>query len=440
VTSRCVEILFLAIFLAACSNSRAPEQSILGTNDVAKIYEGSFVANDSLIAHSTVQISIDNFKYGCTGNVLSPTIILTAAHCVVDDDKDGPSTVLFSPSGIQIEDTQKSSKYINAVKVIVHPKYVAHGTVSTRNFFARGYDLALIQLDSPLSDYYKPFKITSDLKAIAKENIMIAGFGGSRADSLKDPSPGLRSGPVKIPLSQKSLSRQTEFKNDDGSSSAGDVLYFVTGSPFAPFFAFARENSTAGICGGDSGGPLYFEKNGRVYLLGVNAATFDPAGARKGSCAANGINISVSLAGPALGLVLDGLKELNADIDLKDLSRPPLKKDPNAFDFYLSKNTKSSFNSFLDLRELTLTQTKEGLFDIESCADPRIRQSEISLSRAASTDKLDGQKIVTLNKYVGENPTALFEARLLLEGNQARLVALTPEGYLSAQIPVGPCP
>lgn len=87
------------------------------------------------------------FQTYCSANVITPTIVLTAAHCVTDEGVPGSKPTPIAPTSFRIQaggtaENQAGTQVIGVAGIAVHPYY--------RNF-ALGDDVAVMALASPLT-------------------------------------------------------------------------------------------------------------------------------------------------------------------------------------------------------------------------------------------------------------------------------------------------
>ena len=162
----------------------------------------------------------------CTAVVLSPRVVMTAAHCA------------RSPHDMRgfYRDAGQKPIFVDVEAVVVHPEYradaVARRIVSI--------DLALVRLASPLPSGFDPAQLAAPLAPGPEvgASVVVAGYGLSREADAKSGGV-LRSAPlaVRAPSSQ--------------------ILLWSGG----------RGVGTPGACQGDSGGPIFGTDGETVVAL-----------------------------------------------------------------------------------------------------------------------------------------------------------------------------
>ena len=180
----------------------------------------------------------------CTGVVLAPSVVLTAAHCV--QPAADYAVVVFEASGPRL---------IPVARVALHPSFDPNSFETRRPT----PDLALLKLSAPLPGSFQPAQLSSDMALPAKRSgFTLVGFGvtkdgdGKSAGTLRTvslPSIGTTGG-IMIRLS-------------DGAAKGG--------------------------CTGDSGGP--------VFLDGVVAGIIGWSTATGGARGCGGVT-GATLVGP----------------------------------------------------------------------------------------------------------------------------------------------
>jgi secreted trypsin-like serine protease len=147
----------------------------------------------------------------CSGVVIAPDVVLTAAHCV--------------PAGaaIRVHFREAGQPVLLATQTVRrHPEYRANA-VQERT---RSIDLALIRLASPLPARFEPATL-STLTSPAAASVTAAGFGLAR-------------------------------EGDASTTGSWRSVALQTVQPYGPsaVLLWARGAAGAGACQGDSGGPI----------------------------------------------------------------------------------------------------------------------------------------------------------------------------------------
>ena len=150
----------------------------------------------------------------CSGLVVSPTVVLTAAHCV--------------PAGAAVKVHYRADDgapvLLDTAEIIRNPGY-RDNAIRTRE---RSIDLALIRLPAPLPARFRAAVLATDLANRPGTPVRLAGFG---------------------------LTREGEAKQS-GTLRIADV---VAREPASGVLLWAKDPHAAGsgACTGDSGGPVF---------------------------------------------------------------------------------------------------------------------------------------------------------------------------------------
>jgi secreted trypsin-like serine protease len=157
----------------------------------------------------------------CTGTVLSPTVVITAGHCVTGASK---YAVAYRDGGSPTLQTVRA--------VSVHPEFRRGASVSV--------DMALVRLDMPLPPRFTGVALDSaEAEHAVGQRKTIAGFG---------------------------LSREGD-ENSAGTLRAASVS--VLPRLYPRFLRLGAGDGSLLVCKGDSGGPVLTDGFGGPVLVGV---------------------------------------------------------------------------------------------------------------------------------------------------------------------------
>lgn len=205
-------------------------------------------------------------KRGCTAAKVASRHLLTAAHCVLDsstlDLRYGPGKPLELS-----REPAKGFAVVAVAKVHVNPAwmqacneaYCASSQVTARLDAA---DVAVLELEADLAGIASTPVDTTPLAP--GDRVTVIGFGCTDGALLEDKreTVTLKFAETKIIASSGALHEGSPL--DAATLPQASGIYAMTPGP-------ARVKSAGGLCPGDSGGPLYRQLDGRMYVVGVNA-------------------------------------------------------------------------------------------------------------------------------------------------------------------------
>lgn len=192
-----------------------------------------------VVAEFSSRGSYPNF---CTATLVGPRVLLTAAHCIENDER----KVL--PGVINIAGKQVT------VTCTLHPDYAKS---QSRRLPRHDADYALCWLsDSLLDTPYETLSLNSEVAV--GDRIVLTGFGcinlriDEKGDLGYDKSYGI------LRMGQDNVEKVN-------TTTAGWKAGLV-------FYTLSPANSEATICPGDSGGPSFTRSNNKRVIIGVNSA------------------------------------------------------------------------------------------------------------------------------------------------------------------------
>lgn len=204
-----------------------------GSNAQASIIGGkpASISSYPWLAHISYRGAVEGFD--CGGTVVSPRLILTAAHCVLT----GTGRVAAAPSFSILTGTgdlrEAAPERVSQVsQVLVFPEYEPSRTLN---------DAALLVLAAPVTAPTLPLATTADEALLASgAPLAVAGWGLTSFDPPRLPAV-LREGQSIVQSSQSCQRRLRQV-----------LLAYVPGSQFC---VKSQSGSGVSLCNGDSGGP-----------------------------------------------------------------------------------------------------------------------------------------------------------------------------------------
>jgi hypothetical protein len=235
------------------------------------ILQGSTSRDPNGLRRSVVSIE-NSLGELCSGVIVGPDLVLTAAHCVIDR---------AAYRVVALNRALRPQRF-NVAALAIHPTFVPGTTPRTQP----GIDLAMLKLDRPFGPEFLPLDPTEAGRIDVGDAVTIAGFGVS-SERLKGSARTLR---------------QTNLVSLGPIEVANRVLIVVDRTRLA-------ETTGAGACRGDSGGPILAATQTGYQLYGIVSWSSGPLrGARPSAC---GGLTAVTPVVEHLGWIVSSMRGLN---------------------------------------------------------------------------------------------------------------------------------
>jgi len=239
----CVLGLCACLGLSAC----APEDGISWGTFGRPIINGD---PDNSMAHRAVIYMENSAGFACTGTLIAPRVVLTAAHCTKNEYTNATYAAnTFTIYFFSDYDSVMGQRAVSQVRP--HPNYDRDNIVN---------DIAVLVLSSDAPDGVTP----------------IPALPAALAITSTDASQGLNLEFVGYGVTESGYPSGTKLTVDNALSrvcvASGGCSWNVGG--FSAYLAqntICYDENPGGPCSGDSGGPAFVVRNGTEYVGGVTS-------------------------------------------------------------------------------------------------------------------------------------------------------------------------
>lgn len=194
---------------------------------------------------SIFHTSVRTFQYKCGGIIISNTLILTAAHCVLENGNELiPERIKVHVGRNNLKEFDRNSQEFAVFSINCHEDFNRDNV---------RHDISVLKLGTNIrfTSVIQPACLPMQDFAIEDKIGMVIGFGRTEKGQL---SPNLREARMKVPSKMECLESNRDFYGlflYEGNYCAGQM----------------REKKAA--CAGDSGGGMYFKVNDVWVVRGI---------------------------------------------------------------------------------------------------------------------------------------------------------------------------
>ncbi|NBO39501.1 hypothetical protein EBU99_13060 [bacterium] len=223
-------------------------------NSNPDIVSGALVEEKDPVYLSTVSLNWDG-KPNCTGFVLDKRTIVTAAHCLATIPGQVSYSVTFGSNNRSLKETV----LVPVKQVMANPGW-DRGDLGSKDIDPMPQspknDIGVIVLSEDAPEWVKPLPVKEIGDVSPGRDVVIAGYGQTRAMPGDTPMPEF-----------SGFLRKTTVKLAKVNDAGKELMWE------AP-----ADNTRASSCHGDSGGPMFYvEDDSKLTVIGVTSRSYSAA-------------------------------------------------------------------------------------------------------------------------------------------------------------------
>lgn len=263
-------VVSLSILSVACS-PKSDSSAFLSGSEVGIVGGREAVSEDDW-SSSVVALWDPKGQFLCTGTLVAPQIVMTAAHCVTGNPQ--RLKVLFTHDAYAVVDSKDSQAQELVTRAVVAGR-VHEGYRQNSQANMDQNDLAVVKFEGALPVGYKPSEVLKNSDDLKRgQSVVMAGFGVSEVKTSPVDVSGASRKKILKGLREGWIACDDSLRDCVEVSMSGDGQLRVAEALIKGFTLREirlDESKGQGTCSGDSGGPVFIYREEIPVLIGVTS-------------------------------------------------------------------------------------------------------------------------------------------------------------------------